>query len=260
MARSPGGNGDRASGSPTAGRRDMPAPGGRVPTPWQRLRRKIREVGWLYAAQLSLDRLLPQNLFTVNKLLITESDVRVQSAHCIKDAGMRIVSASDPASLRRTEAWPAHLWTAVDAGEDVAVFELAGRLIGYRTFTTGTYDRASWIRIHLPPNAVYIGYVWIAPEFRGQEFGPGTRNALARYHEARGMTLNVSSIDALNRNSRRAHVKHSGGFSGALFYIRLLGLTVARLDRTTRFGVWGRKHPLNILVDPDGSIRFAGPQ
>ena len=74
------------------------------------------------------------------------------------------------------------------------------------------------------------------------------------------MTLNVSSIDALNHNSRRAHVKHGGGYSGALFYIRLLGLTVARLDRTTRFGVWGRKHPLNILVDPDGSIRFAGPQ
>ncbi len=237
----------------------MTEPGARPLAPWRRLRRKIREVGWLYAAQLLLERQIPENLFGINKLLFSKSDPRIRSAHELRDAEMRIVSAGDPGALAGAEAWPWHLRAAVEEEQNVAVFTREGRTIAYRTFTTGNYDQTNWLRFIIPPDAVRIGYVWVAPELRGREIAVGSRNALARYHAAHGVAWNISSIDALNRNSLRAHEKHGGGYAGGLFYVRLFGLTLVRTDGVFKLGVWGSKRPLEIRIDPTAGDPGAGP-
>ncbi len=219
----------------------------RIAGPWRRLRRKARDVGPPYALQLAFESVVPPGLLRINKLLIRVSDPRNVRPDRRWDPGLGWAAAAD--LDERGAGWPAPLRARLGRGETANIFERDGAVIGYRTFHREHHDQADWLRYILGPGDIWVSDIWTEPSHRGRGIHGLLRRFAAGRMVSEGTTRIVSNIDAFNRNSIRSNAKYGGRTIASIFYVRILGLTVARVGQAWRIGWWGPARRLVISIE-----------
>ena len=215
---------------------------------WRRAWRKIREVGPLYTAHLAANRFIPEALFQVRALMITERDPRHRPSVLDHDPGFRWITLEDFNSIAALRRLPRPLWAELEAGNRALILERDDDVISYFLYPSDSHHQASWVRFEFLPTDIWTIYTWVAPEYRGQGIHAHVRNFAASELEQAGYTRELSTIDALNRNSLRAHTKLGGWFIGRIFFLRILGLTLVRVGRSVRIGWWGPNRPFVVDI------------
>lgn len=166
---------------------------------------------------------------------------------------MRFVSRSEPDSIKGSEGWPWHLRTRIDRGENADILERDGEVVAYRAFVTDNYEQSNWIRYKLAPGDVWVSHVWVQPYLRGRRIPLQLREFAADRQVRQGYKRYMSNVDALNRNSLRGNRRHGGEHCGSIFYVRLSGLTFARINGKARLGWWGPGRRLEIDLSEFGT-------
>ncbi len=130
-----------------------------------------------------------------------------------------------------------------------AIIEREGRIVAYNWCHTGTAAPWSWMRLSLGPGDVWSFLGWTAPELRGQGLFPRVKGFMAQSYKDQGFTRMVSMIDVLNGNQKKANARLGGRPIGRLFTLRVLRLTLVRLNGTLRVGWWSATQPFTLAFD-----------
>lgn len=210
--------------------------------------RKTREVGPLYATQLVLARLIPTFVFSLNKLLVVSADLRPLQGYRTSDPEFRWAGPEDIDKVAATGEPVASVRKLFEEGARLAVVERGGKIVSYFWIQDSVVDLDDWLRIELSPADAWNIYAWVAPELRGQGMHARIRDFAYAGFVRTGCTRSLSIIDALNRNSIRAAAKVGALPIGHIRFIRVLGFTLARFDRSIRVGWWGLGRRFDVPV------------
>jgi GNAT superfamily N-acetyltransferase len=101
-------------------------------------------------------------------------------------------------------------------------------MVAYMWLEPIDLDWWGWLRVKISPNDICGAIVWVAPEHRGQGFGPRLNRHAASECARAGYSRIISTVDSLNRNSLRADRK--------VGYNRILGR-------------WSSSRPFELVVD-----------
>lgn len=216
------------------------------------LLRKSREVGPLYATQLVLDRLIPTFVFSMNTLVVVAADLRPLAGYRTSDPELRWAGPEDIEKMATTGTPVASVRKQFEESARLAVIERGGGIVAYFWCQAGVVDYYDWLRFRLSPTDAWNTYAWVAPELRGQGMHARIRDFAYAGYVRDGCTRSLSLIDALNRNSIRAAAKVRALPVGYIRYVRILGFTLVRFDRSVRVGWWGLGRR---LVLPMGDLR-----
>ena len=141
--------------------------------------------------------------------------------------------------------------TELEKGALFFVLEQKGCAIGYMWLQPKSLHREvwwPWLRFRLSQDDIWGQFVWVAPEYRGQGFGPRVnKHALLQAARA-GYTRVLSTVSPYNYRSIRADEKV--GYRRLYYFITLrFGVTLVFYNRTLRFGSWTASRPLELEVD-----------
>jgi len=139
----------------------------------------------------------------------------------------------------------------------VALVEEAGCIIAYKVMTTRC-RRQKFFEFDLPDDSVFHVYLWVSPDWRSH----GLVNVMHRFTSQRwrsygyqrsfGTRSTLSRLVAVKRENE-GHILHH------IFYIRVLGYTAIRTDRSWHLGRWSESNPFRIdLTQSAQSITGAG--
>ena len=213
-----------------------------------RVWRKTVEVGPLYALQLIYWEIFPSWLFDLNVWIVTVKEIQAYSEIRNHDSAIRWADENDMDALTLCGLNRTKIASSFERDGKIAVLEREGRIIAYAQYGTAAHEQDDWLIFKLKPHDVYGAGVWVAPDHRGQRIA-AQLIAFARSHFARaGCQRSIGLINALNQNSRRAHVKVGITEFGRIFYLRLLGLEFLRYGRLHRIGRWHSQNRLEILL------------
>lgn len=204
----------------------------------RRGRRKILEVGPLYAMQLVLERLVPEILFQANAVVLTVNDLSMGADPGAPDRDTRWATVEDLDLLATSGGDPAELRARFARRGQAAILEEGGKLVAYRWYEPDYQDAYDWLRYVSPPNSVINSLAWVAPESRGQGVFARLKSFSSAEHARNGVRQAIGAIDLLNRNSLKASLRQNQIFGG-FWFVRVLGLTILRAPGYTRIGWWG---------------------
>jgi len=124
-----------------------------------------------------------------------------------------------------------------------------GETVAYAWVIPEFWDVFGWARVRLAPGEIYAAAAYVAPAQRGQRLQGELRKFAWSELAGEGYKRVVTFVEMLNRSSLRSQVKPARRYIGRLWYIRLLGLVVYRIDRKWGAGVWNRNRPLELSFD-----------
>ena len=219
------------------------------------LLRKSREVGLFYTIQLVLGRLLPNFVFSINKLVVVSADIRNLREYRTSDPEFRWVGPEEIDKVVATGEPVASARKRFDEGARLAVVERGGRFVAYFWCQLGGVDHYDWLRYKFSPTDVWNVYAWVAPELRGQGMHARIRNFAYAEFARTGYSHSLATVDVLNRNSIRAAAKNRTLPVGYIWFIRILGFTLVHFDHSVRVGWWGLGRRLELPVGGLGGTR-----
>lgn len=164
---------------------------------------KLREVGFRYAVVLLLARFVPARTFSLSRLVV----LNLPTERAIPDGSIGRWAGTD--DLERLTAFghpiPA-LAGRVARGDRAWIAVESDRLLGYCWFTCGTYhDEASGLDFPAHPDAVWLYDAMVDRDQRGRGVYPRLLAGAARQLAREGTRGIWIIVEALNRNSIRAH-------------------------------------------------------
>lgn len=124
-----------------------------------------------------------------------------------------------------------------------------GESIAYAWLIPDFWDVFGWARVRLAPGEIYAAAAYVAPAQRGQRLQGELRKFAWSELAREGNKRVVTFVEMLNRSSLRSQMKPARRYIGRLWYVRLLGLVVYRIDRKWGAGVWNRNRPLELSFD-----------
>lgn len=218
---------------------------GRTEAPLARLRRKVREVGPLYAVQRAMTRVLPTWLFYLNVFVVLKVELSHYAGARAADSGLRWAGPADLAALARFGGAD-YIAARFERGEAVAVLEQDGEIVGWHAHAARYDQQSGWFRLDLGPEEVFFTMVIVAPEHRGRGLGHRIMDFALREVAGQGYERVYFIVDALNRNSLKAFSRIESRPAGRIAYVRLLGLTVVKIGSRVRCGFWSPDRPLRV--------------
>jgi GNAT superfamily N-acetyltransferase len=202
---------------------------------------KYREVGLLYTAALIFRNLVP---FYVQTFYLCKLDLR-DSRHTREgDPEIRAgIIPEDNDSLIALGAPPKFLPVSFESGTQFWILERGGQMVAYMWLEPIDLDWWGWLRVKISPNDICGAIVWVAPEHRGQGFGPRLNRHAASECARAGYSRIISTVDSLNRNSLRADRKVGYNRICHFVFLRFMGFTLVHSGSTLRLGRWSSSRP-----------------
>ena len=211
-------------------------------------RRKLSEVGLLYALQQAKWTFLPDWLIELNVWNVNTIDIRGHAMLTRHDAALRWATNRDIVELVACGVNPEALAYAFGKNLKIAVYEVEGRIVGYGQHAVGTSNQSDWLRFRFAPRDFIAAEIWVAPEFRGQGIGPKIMSFAWSHYAQTGHHRAVNIINVLNCNSTRAVAKTGIVSSERFWYFRLLGFSYMRYGAVTAFGRWTRRNRFDVML------------
>ncbi len=135
-----------------------------------------------------------------------------------------------------------------DRGARASICVHDGRLVGYSWHTSDNYLAYDWIRIRLN-GQIYVSTAYLAPEFRGRRIHSENRYFAFPALGELGYDRVISLIESLNRSSLHSGRDEPRHYVGRIWYLRLLGLVIYRIDNKWGAGFWHRGRPFDLSFD-----------
>ena len=195
----------------------------------------------LYRLATKLASVIPAWLFRVQtKCIVCLPRSRWSD---VSDQHTRIGGKDDEAELERL--WPPDVVSSrFERGSMVVVYEEDRRIVGGMWFDRVAPRYEKWLQIHIPHHVRWVNDVVVDPEFRGRGIA-GRLGSLGRAKLPPDIEAVAAVITGLNDASRRSAEK-SGYSSTCVFYVRIAGVTAARLPWGWRVGLWRERKPLHL--------------
>ncbi len=217
---------------------------------WRKVRRKSHESGPLYAAQLSLQHVIPSHLFDVPTFFLCELDLRNFAHVRERDPEIRAATHED-IDLHATVGGPspAELHAGFERGVRVWLLEREGQLIAFMRLSPNDCERQDWGLFKASPKDIWGIDMRVLPEYRGQGIGPRMNRHVASECARLGYSRIVSCVSSLNRNSLRADQKVGYKRICHFFVFRFLGCTLVYSRGFLRLGRWNARRRLELQVE-----------
>lgn len=211
-------------------------------------RRKVSEVGLLYALQQTKWTFLPDWLIELNVWNVNTIDIRGHAMLTRHDPALRWATNRDIVELVACGVGPEALAYAFGKTLKIAVYEHEGRIVGYGQYAVESWNQDVWLRWRFAPRDLIGAGIWVAPEFRGQRIAPQIMNFAWSHFARNGYHRVVNIINALNQNSTRACSKVGTLSTECFWYFRLLGFSYMRYGAVTGFGRWTRRNRFDVML------------
>jgi hypothetical protein len=212
-------------------------------------------MGFLRALQRASNRVLPEHIFTVNKIVAVEDSIQEvydRLGDRVPDAcyRQRWSTDEDRDALVRGGQTAEEVAAYYDhAGARAVITCLGDEIVGYAWLMTGNWTSHGWLRVRLAADEVWGGYIYTAPEHRGRRILAGVRQFAYPLLIEEGYDKVLVFVDALNNSSLRAGGTPGRNYVGSIFYFRLLGLVVYRVGTKWGAGFWNRRRPYKFSYD-----------
>lgn len=216
----------------------------------RKIRRKVREVGPVYAVQRAFYRIVPAWLFRCNFLVVVAAELASGSQTPRRDPAVRWGSDVDLPEIVRIGFNLKQCRSWLDNGARFAVFEHGGRIEGCSWFQDRVQDMDGWLHFVCPETGSWLRLTIIFRKFRGHGAAPRILAYVFPDLGHAGYKHVFASMDALNRNSIRAAEKSGMRPLLRIYILRLLGLAVVCVGGKISVGLWGRDKPFEIDVEP----------
>ena len=215
--------------------------------------RKLPRIGPIYAAQLVFGRLIPSTLFALNAYSIMERNPSEGRPETDDTSDIRWMTEGEISLFTQTAYRPGLVRDRLRRGDRCVIMTVADELVGYSWYVFGRFDQSDWLRIIIPPDAVWTSDIWVAVAHRGRGNDARLKAFASKTFEDAGVTKILSIVDVFNRRSLRAHRKIGSRIHGRLYYFRFLGLTLAKAGATARLGRWNarRRYELDLKAALD---------
>lgn len=214
----------------------------------EKARRKISEVGLLYALQQTKWTFLPDWLVELNVWNVNTIDIRGLANVTRHDPALRWATNRDIADLAAYGVRPEDLAYTFGKTLKIAVYEHEGRIVGYGQYAVDSWNQDVWLRFRFAPKDLIGAGIWVAPEFRGQRIAPQIMSFAWSHFARNGYHRVVNIINALNHNSTRACSKVGTLSAERFLYFRLLGFSYLRYGAVRAFGRWSRRNRFEVML------------
>ncbi len=211
------------------------------------VQQSIDEIGFLMTAVRIVLRLTGVRSFFLCQLDLCDEELGLKEDSEVRQG----VLPQDRQHFVSLGAPPAGIPTELEMGTQFCVLEHEGRAVGYMWLQPKSLHSAvrwPWLRFRLAQNDIWGQMLWVAPEYRGQDFGPRV-NKHALWQAARaGYTRVLSMVVTYNYRSLRADEKV--GYKRLCHFFTLrFGIAVVYYNRSLRVGSWTASRPLELEVD-----------
>lgn len=219
-----------------------------------KVRRKVSEVGILYALQQAKWTFLPNWLVELNIWDVNTIDIRGLATVTQHHPALRWATNADIAELIACDVAPEDLAYAFGKTLKIAVYEHEGRIVGCGQYAVGSWNQSDWLRFRLAPKDLIGAGIWVAPEFRGQRIAPQIMSFAWSHFARLGYHRIVNIINVLNRNSTRACTKVGTPSVEPFWYVRLLGFTYMHYGTVQAFGRFNRRNRFDVMLGRRDSL------
>jgi GNAT superfamily N-acetyltransferase len=124
-----------------------------------------------------------------------------------------------------------------------------GETIAYSWLVEDCWEVFEWARVRLAPGEIYASSAYVAPAHRGQRLRGELRKFAWRELAEEGNKRVVTFVEMLKRSSLRSQVKPARRYVGRVWYMRLLGLVIYRIDGKWGAGFWSLARPFERSFD-----------
>ena len=225
-------------------------PEGRV----ARFRTLTRDVGLAYAIQNALAAVLPREIFDINLVEIHAQKLDDARFGKSSDPGIRWLTPADLPDMQAFDPQAEDLEHRFAAGAVAACLFADGKIVGWRWFQPRIFEQHDWLRFELGNDEVWGFGALIDPKRRGEGiFGRLTGFAAADLRP-KGTERILALSFVLNKSAVRAKEKTGATLRFQLFWIRLLRLTLLRVNGRYRVGLWTKANPLTLPLHNQGRL------
>lgn len=223
---------------------------------WRRFVSKVREVGPLYAVELTAERLVPRILLDIRAIYLCQLALGGDLTTASRDPHIHLAEPEEFARLMRQDDVLRGMREKLGPGVKLWVWGEGDQIDAFMWLDSQVIQPSHWVRLELSEHEIAGIYVWVSPERRGSGFGPRVNRHVSGECARAGYVRVVSTVDLLNRNSLRADEKVGYERIGKVLVWRILGFGGIFCKGMARAGWWTRKHPLALPVaDIERSLR-----
>lgn len=215
---------------------------------WRRFVSKVREVGPLYALELTAERLVPRILFDFRAVYLCQLALPGDLTTAPGDPQVHLAEPDEFERLMRHHDVLRGIREKLGPGVKLWVLGEGDKVDAFMWLNSQVIQPSDWVRLELSEQEISGIYVWVSPERRGTGFGPRVNRHVSHECARAGYVRIVSTVDLLNRNSLRADEKVGYERIGRVFVWRVLGFGGIFCRGMARFGWWTGKHPLSLPV------------
>ena len=213
----------------------------------RKVQRSIDEFGFLMTAVRIVYRLTGVQSFILCQLDLCDETLGLKDDSEVR----RGVLPQDRQHFISLGAPPYGIPTELEKGALFFVLEQKGCAIGYMWLQPKSLHISGWwpwLQFRLTQDDIWGQKMWVAPEYRGQGFGPRVnKHALLQAARA-GYTRVISHVVIYNTRSIRADEK-VGYRRLCNFFALHLGVALVFYNSSLRLGSWTAGRPLELEVD-----------
>jgi GNAT superfamily N-acetyltransferase len=214
---------------------------------FRRLSSKVRETGFLYTAQLLVERLVPRALLDIRSVYLCRLDLTPFSDPDHHDPAIDF-AGSELGELLEDHPVLADMNGKASPGTRLWVLREGGEVAAFMWMDAATIQLSDWIHFTLSDSEIAGIFLWVSPARRGAGLGPRVNRHVSHECTKEGLTGVLSTVDTLNRNSLRADEKVGYVRIGRVRALRILGFALVRYGGMTRLGRWSARRPLTLAV------------
>ncbi len=225
---------------------------------WRRFVSKVREVGLLYALELTAERLVPRILFDLRAVYLCQLALGSDLTTAPREPHIHLAEPDELERLMRHHDALRGMREKLGPGVKLWVLGEDGHIDAFMWLDSHVIQPSNWVRLELSEHEIAGVYVWVSPERRGTGLGPRVNKHVSHECARAGYARIVSTVDLLNHNSLRADEKVGYERIGKVFVWRILGFGGVFCAGMARLGWWTGKHPLALPVEEiERSLRRA---
>jgi hypothetical protein len=210
----------------------------------------LKNAGTLRSLQRVVQRTLPSSIFDFNSLVAIDYDLdEWRDIRPDEKWQHRWATDQDYDQLKIGGLTDREIQTFLDHDGRAHLISKNGETVAYGWLIKDFWNVFGWVRVRLAPGELYSAAGYVAPAHRGQRLQGELRKFAWSQMAGEGNKRIVTFIEMLNRSSLRAPVKPARRYVGRLWYARVLGLVIYRLDGKWGTGFWNLDRPFELSFD-----------
>lgn len=221
--------------------------------------RSLRTAGFVRTLQRFVQRVIPPALFDINVIIAIENPLDMWRDEVPSDQWQhRWGTRADMDDLMAGGLTRDQVETYMDADARPVISSKDGEFVGLTWPIPGALDNYGWMRVSPAPGDIWGGPAYTDPKFRGMRSHKESRMFAYPQLLDEGYKCIIGFVQLTNHSSLRVRASSARRYVGRIFYIRLLGVVLYRIQAKWGIGFWNKSRPYCFsfnVFDRDGPSR-----